>query len=52
MKKFFVSTVMVMLGASMVMAQNFTVVINGQEVSDGATVNVEQVVDPNDPMTL
>ena len=36
------------LGAGMALAQNFTVKINDQEMTDGSTVRVEQVVDPND----
>lgn len=52
MKRFFVSAAVAVLGAGMALAQNFTVKINDQEMTDGSTVRVEQVVDPNDWNTL
>lgn len=52
MKRFFVSAAVAVLGAGMALAQNFTVKINDQEMTDGSTVRVEQVVDPNDWNTV
>ena len=48
MKKIFAYMAFAMAGLGMASAQNFTVNVEGQEVTEGATIEVSSVIDPAD----